>query len=302
MTDTGSTTALPAPEDFFLEEPLYRPLRISTDAAMLAVLDVEFYSGSLSAYCTQCKAESIFRTDRIQSGELLTPFRRPHAASNVNVSVSQRGTVSTRDRLHIGPSTLEYAASDRCFTVEFYCTRQHDHRINFSFSVRAGCIQKSGQFPSLSDFQRATTERIRKLLTDPLAAAYTRAINLHAFDVGAGSFVYLRRIFESLIEDAHKVAAAEEGWNEDGYQRMHVPERISVLKSHLPEFMSENSSVYSILSNGVHEMSEEDCQIYFPVLKTAIDMMLEEKFAEKQRKMQRLELSKALKPIANRSK
>ena len=66
--------------------------------------------------------------------------------------------------------------------------------------------------------------------------------------------------------------------------------------------MSENSSVYSILSNGVHEMSEEDCQIYFPVLKTAIDMMLEEKFAEKQRKMQRLELSKALKPIANRSK
>jgi hypothetical protein len=106
--------------------------------------------------------------------------------------------------------------------------------------------------------------------------------------VGIGSFVYLRRIFEDLIEEAHQKEVSVEGWDEDAYIKSRMNERIGLLRKHLPDFLVLNRELYSILSVGVHSLTEEDCLAYFETVKLGIELILEEK-AEKLAKEKRLE-------------
>ena len=92
-----------------------------------------------------------------------------------------------------------------------------------------------------------------------------------------GSFVYLRRIFESLIEEAHQSAITDDEWDEDEYQKSRVTERIKLLKGLVPDFLVEHTKLYSIMSKGIHELSENDCLKYFPVIKVGIELILDEK-------------------------
>jgi hypothetical protein len=56
-----------------------------------------------------------------------------------------------------------------------------------------------------------------------------------------------------------------------------------LLRDHLPEFLFENRSIYGILSKGIHELSEEECKEYFPVVRGAIEMILDAKLQEVER-------------------
>lgn len=53
-------------------------------------------------------------------------------------------------------------------------------------------------------------------------------------------------------------------------------QRIASLKEELPERVVQNSEVFSVLSLGIHELSEVECTKFFPVLKAVIFQMLEQ--------------------------
>lgn len=106
---------------------------------------------------------------------------------------------------------------------------------------------------------------------------FTKAIGLAANGVGIGSFVYLRRIFENLIEEAHTKAKVRPGWDEEFYNKQRMSERIELLKDYLPEFLVENKSLYSILSVGIHSLEEDECLAHFEHVKLAIELILDEK-------------------------
>ena len=55
------------------------------------------------------------------------------------------------------------------------------------------------------------------------------------------------------------------------------------LASILPKFLVDNRKLYSILSKGVHELSEEECLKYFDLIKSGIELILDEKFVEKEK-------------------
>jgi hypothetical protein len=70
-----------------------------------------------------------------------------------------------------------------------------------------------------------------------------------------------------------------------------MSEKIGFLRSHLPPFVVENHKIYSILSLAVHELSEERCLQFFPVIKASIVVMLD----EDKKKKEELELRNSLK-------
>src|SRR5699024_675010 len=106
-------------------------------------------------------------------------------------------------------------------------------------------IYKIGQFPSIADLHISQVKKYDKVLSKEKIKEFTRAIGLAANSVGIGSFVYLRRIFEYLIEEAHIEAKEEEGdWDEDQFQINRMSEKISQLHHHLPEFLVENKDLY----------------------------------------------------------
>ncbi len=47
----------------------------------------------------------------------------------------------------------------------------------------------------------------------------------------------------------------------------HMDEKISLLQDHLPPFLVKNKKIYSILSLGIHELEEDECRSFFPVLR-----------------------------------
>ena len=51
-------------------------------------------------------------------------------------------------------------------------------------------------------------------------------------------------------------------------------ERIKMLQGYLPDVLIKNTTIYGILSKGIHELSEEECREYFPVVKECIYQIL----------------------------
>ena len=139
-------------------------------------------------------------------------------------------------------------------------------------------LSKVGQYPSVADFHIGQVHKYDKVLPKDKMREFTKAIGLAANGVGIGSFVYLRRIFEHLVFEAKDAAmATNPEFDETAFTSAIMNERIQKLSDYLPDFLVENHNIYSILSKGVHELSEEECKKYFTVLKESIEIILDEK-------------------------
>lgn len=58
--------------------------------------------------------------------------------------------------------------------------------------------------------------------------------------------------------------------------RKRMEDKIDYVKDNLPDYFNENSHIYGILSKGVHELEENECQKYLPLLKAIIIYALDE--------------------------
>ena len=58
------------------------------------------------------------------------------------------------------------------------------------------------------------------------------------------------------------------------FERARVAEKIKMLEGYLPDIPVKNATIYGILSKGIRELSEEECQKYFPVVKECIYQIL----------------------------
>ena len=177
-------------------------------------------------------------------------------------------------------------------TFVLTCVRTKEQfNIYVHYDVETEMFQKIGQFPSIADFHISQIKRYDKVLPKEKLKEFTRAIGLAANGVGIGSFVYLRRIFEGLIEEAHLKSKVEKDWDENNYLKQRMAEKIEILKKYLPAFLVENKTLYSILSVGIHSLKEEDCLAYFETVKVGIELILDEK-VEQYRKLQKIEDAK----------
>jgi hypothetical protein len=62
-----------------------------------------------------------------------------------------------------------------------------------------------------------------------------------------------------------------------------MPEKIEFLAVHLPGFLVENKSLYSVLSKGLHDLSEDECLQFFSVTQLGIELILEERITTKEK-------------------
>jgi hypothetical protein len=117
----------------------------------------------------------------------------------------------------------------------FHCMRDDDHQL-FVFRIewQEGIAMKVGQYPSLADLATVEIRKYQKLLGIELYREFSKGIGLAAHGVGIGAFIYLRRILEKLIEEAHHAAQSSTGWDEKAYTGAHVDEKIRFLRDSLP--------------------------------------------------------------------
>jgi len=174
------------------------------------------------------------------------------------------------------------------------CARSDAHVVKIWFRIKNLAIQKVGQYPSLADVANDESKKYKSVLKGENSSEFHKAIGLAAHGVGIGSFVYLRRIFERLIAEHFQANQAANKWDATEFAKLRMEEKVLFLKTYLPEFLVTNRKIYSILSLGIHELTEKDCLTYFNILKKSIVVILDDDQKKREELQMREEFEKAI--------
>jgi hypothetical protein len=233
------------------------------------LLKVIFPKITIDVYCPSCKRETVFK-----------PVDR-----EIDWFNEKEGMVIK--------NWVNYA--------HFRCSRsQCGSNLFYVFYIIDGTITKIGQYPSIADLIKPGIQKYKAVIETNLIKDWQRAVGLRAHGIGAGSYVYLRRIIENMVNDAFELALKDKKINQQEYVKSRWPEKIKMLSEYLPNYLVENRKVYGVLSKGVHELSEEECSDYFDVMHTSIEIICEEKLAKFERDKKAETGAKALQKVYER--
>lgn len=247
-------SSLPSLTELYISTALYSTINLlKGDKAEIRsfVERARKVEDTIDAYCVQCKEKSMFKGNEI----------KPYVLKDAG----------------------EECIDNFVFGIELNCSRDDQHRMYFFFRIENDDLIKIGQHPSIADLSIASTKQYRKFLGDARYKELTKAIGLKSHGIGVGAFVYLRRIFESLIEEAHEEKKTQSSWDEKEFQNAKMDQKIALLKESLPPFLVENKILYSILSKGIHSLNEEECLEHFDIVLLGIELILDEKIAYQER-------------------
>jgi hypothetical protein len=215
-------------------------------------------SGSVDAYCPNCKSRTIFR---IWNPEAYRP-------GDEKTELTKFGLITARGKCARQDKDKPLGKCDFDLFVVFYRSGNE--------------LVKIGQFPSKAEMDFGRLDDAHKELSADFRKELGTAIGLFAHGVGIGAFVYLRRIFEQLVEEARAAASNAGELNDEEYGRSKMVEKIQLLQGHLPSRLVRSANMYSVLSKGIHELSEEECKEQFPLIRQAIHLILSQRHEEKE--------------------
>jgi len=158
------------------------------------------------------------------------------------------------------------------------CSRSENHQIIIFVEKSGNKITKIGQSPDAKYFLNTKNVTKYKKYLGFYVEELRTALQLHNYNVGVGSYVYLRRVLEKLVFDKYDEHKADLAISEEEFKnpRFSFEEKVRILKEYLPKFMLDNVTVYAILSKGIHELDEEECNTYFEFLYESITSILDE--------------------------
>jgi hypothetical protein len=261
------------PYNFYFELPLYTSIEITRDK-LSDFNNLTSFEGKINGYNPRIQEQTTFKIS----------IRRNYNDYNIGPTYYDRTTLVT----------LKCLRTEVYFEFYFVTYKKTNNENYF--------LHKIGQIPSIADLHISQIKDYNKVLPKEKLKEFTKAIGLAANGVGIGSFVYLRRIFEFLIEEAHIKAQKEESWDESVYNKSRMNEKIGILKNELPEFLVEHKEIYGILSKGIHELEEQECLVHFVPVRTGIEMILDDKIIEHEKADRRAKASNAIKGIAGQIK
>lgn len=274
----------PSVRSLCLDQTLYAAIQLNPERDVNFLKSLKFGAQQFDAYCVYCGQGSTFRT---------SAGRTP---SDVAQAEKIRGIAG-------GPDPKRLTLEGGQFALHLWCSRHPDRHLYsyyFDYDNLQGVLTKVGQTPSLEDVAGADIERYRTILGAEFAEL-RRATGLFAHGIGIGSFVYLRRIFERLVEAA-RAAADPTGEREVEFRKMRMTDRVSELAAYLPPAVVKYKDAYGILSLGLHELTEAECKRYFPVVRAAVIMMLEQRYEAAEKAKVTAELDRAVAAITQETK
>ena len=272
----------PAMLEMLFDAPLYQAVQLEADASSRVLRGLRITAGQrLDRHCPAC-------------GKSTTWTVAIAADDERNAKIEQAAVIGSGRG---GPPQFNWESD---FHLRLYCARQNLHQCKLFFAVEAPPVQlvvenrmanadekkplpptkilKIGQYPSLADIQLGTLKEYEEGMTVQQRKEFVRAINTSAHGFNVAACVHYRRVFESVLFEARDAKLKADGtaaWPE--YEKLRTDERIAALKEYLPQFMVEHPHLYGILSKGVHELTEEECGEAMPVLRQAIELMIQDK-------------------------
>ena len=264
---------------FLTNEGLYDEIEITEDN-IFELADLIGGHVKLDVYCPKCKENRVF------SGECIPYYWYDDHEQEI-YGKPLEDEITSWQYLHNIPQpngggenqpwtwTNKSIEDDtRLMVFKFVCTMDDTHHLDYIVLTYGNKMKKIGQYPSVADLSFPELKEYRKVMSKDDEKELKRAIGLYASGIGIGSYVYLRRIFERIIVTASHKAISDGKIKAEDFGVARVNEKIKMLSDYLPKSLVHNEAFYGIVSKGIHELSEEECIEYFPVMKSFIMMIL----------------------------
>ena len=278
---------IPNMENKFITEemllsPLYKKIKIDK-----TIKPYEFFPMSdlrVECYCKECNQRRIYSFEDSQIA--LNSVMRGMTPGPINSSPSNYKICDLQYELE----HLDY------FTFCAQADCKHNMIVLFKV-IDKETIMKIGQYPSIYDLnEKINNKEFIKTLGKEYSEYYKKACSLYSFDTYIGALIYLRRIYEKLLLDTFDDNKDNLDITIDEFKIKRMDEKIQFLKKYLPSIMFEQgfNKIYTKISDGIHNLTEDECCKIFLILKMGIEEILIEKM-EKEEKNKRIQaLSKEL--------
>ncbi|MBR9648021.1 hypothetical protein KM799_14640 [Clostridium tyrobutyricum] len=293
--------------DFLLKGSLYEKFNISTD--YIEVLEQLIHPDSnfaIRVYCPKCSQVSVFKKS--------TTNNKKNYLKNPLDEFSETSTQSSGDQLklikeQIKQMRLKREKLDRIkqeyknFSLKLNCSMDGQELIYY-FLLENNTIQKVGQTPSTEELNICEIDKYKTILSEIDLIEYKKALNIFSNGCGIGSFIYLRRIFENLIEQKHKIARVDlkSIWDEERYKKGSVENKIKLLKNYLPSLIvnSDKNLIYEILNKNICELDEETCKHMFVLMKDCILLIIQQNYAKHNMELREREYKQHLNEVTQK--
>lgn len=277
---------VPSPQDYLLEAALYEEFEVDDQGARWNAVWIEFFTGRLDCHCVHCGTASVLSGNAALPSVSRNPMYYDAPASERELGpVYAEAVLPTGEANTVADTNVEeYAVRDRVFRTTLSCTRCQADALVVVTRVAGGRLSKIGQYPSRADLELPRLAKYRRILGKERHEELVRGVGLASHGVGIGSFVYLRRVFEHLVDEAAQRAANDSAtWDASEFETFRMAERIKALEDHLPPFLVEHRALYGDLSDGLHNRTEEECLAWFQPILLAIEVILDQRLEDEDR-------------------
>lgn len=286
--------------EFLQTKGLYDTMEITEDNIQELA---ELLDGNVrvSTYCKQCKSERVFTMKPVVYYALAPDGYEQIQVSRIIYQAQEFYTSNSNNPL---ASMIFLQSSDtakensRILIFEFVCAMDNSHHLDYIVLTDNSIFRKIGQYPSIADLSFPELDKYNTVMSKNDRRELGKALGLFANGIGAGSYVYLRRILERLLEKIK--ADAGDTVDSDTFEQSRMGEKMRMLKDHLPKTLADNPSIYGILSKGIHELSEEECRSYFIVVKDCLLMIFDEWVEKKEKSKKEESIRSELSKIASK--
>lgn len=295
--------------EFLVNQGLYDKIEITEDN-INALCDLIDGKEKISVYCKECGQVRVFGMDSMlcflkDEKNYISLVAAPLADNlrilqNLQNKTPKSGQIpESRDQTWYWTGWQTEDAT-RVMIFPFVCAMDKSHHVDYIVRTDGNTMIKIGQYPSVADMEFPKLKEYDKVLTEEDRREMGTAIGLYASGVGVGSYVYLRRILERILSQAREKAG--DSIDVEIFNRSKVKEKIGMLKDYLPPFLTSNKTLYGVVSKGIHELSEKDCILYFPVVRDCIFMILDQWEEMRKKEAKEKEISAGLAKIASKIK
>ena len=260
--------------------PLYKRIK-NVPKSILTTFPVD--NTKIELYCNECKKRRIFT----------------FASTGLDYYNIEKNLAYTTAISGITPGYEMVIKENEYFY--FIAKADCGHNLIILFKIiDENTIMKVGQSPSIYDMnEEINNKTFLKELGEEYSSYYKTACSLNSFNSNIGAMTYLRIIFEKILLDSFIDNQSNIEIEQEEFLKLRMDEKLSKLKSFLPSIIFENgyNILYTKVSDGIHNLSEEECEQLFAPLRMAIEEVLIEKIELKNRKIRQKNLGKQLQKI-----
>ena len=282
--------------DFLATAGIYEKLDISVeDHKELNKILSGNINYSFNLYCPECKHDSVFSFSKHE-----TYWRKLKGAPPPlwfgPVGTPLRGFSNAVPHFVEDENNFKFkqlVLNNPLNAIVAHCALKLEHEFYVFFTLDENTITKVGQYPNVNRLQYPKISKYEKML-DSYFIELKTALNLNVHNVGVGSYVYIRRVFEKIIFDKFLEFKEQLNIDETTFSSKRFDEKIEVLKDFLPKSIIKNKGIYAILSKGIHELDEDECNSYFTTLFKSITMILDEIIKEREYENEQVALANSI--------